>query len=155
MKKIIFLICLTFPSLAYSGEGYICIPDKATGFSFDKEIGWKLANFIPNDKFVIIRPNKSDKERFKHLNNLAWVIKKLGDTGIEAPCEEASPINDMFTGATVCEGLSTFKINFKNLRFLHAHLWGFYSDKLDSDNTAPFYEGKLTPYIEIGKCSPL
>ena len=78
----------------------------------------------------------------------AWEVKKLGDSFVVAYCK----YDFSEYGALACESIYEFRMNNKNLRFIRVYPLGYWTDNVKGN---PSKEGEDTPYIEIGKCSPL
>ena len=141
LKYLIPVLCLSFISAA-SAEQFLCVVDHSTGFSFDKNTEqWKPTVFAGEDKYIISKPTDDDgklKEKFQ------YVVREIGTPNPIAYCETG------FSGGYLfCEGMATkFSFNKENGRFLTAYMAGYYHDAL------PGQEGRNTPYMQIGKCSP-
>ena len=131
-------LLITFSHIAYTQDAYVCITDKSSGFKFDTTTKkWDAATFrIDEEKFII----KREKNNLKY----PWKVSPVGQPYPISTCEKD------FTdaGYLFCTGFEDFRFNKKNLRFMSAYLLG-YIDGAGQD------EGKNTPAIKIGKCSPL
>jgi hypothetical protein len=143
----IILACTVLPLLpsAAWAEGYLCAGDKATGFAFNptrKE--WNETRFRVDSKYLIRR--KNDKDAL--WKDALWVVVEVGESVALATC------NSDFTewGTLVCDGMRRFIFNQKNMRFQiyyqGAYIW-------EGDGTSSGPESTDTPYIEIGRCSPI
>jgi hypothetical protein len=139
-RIVLMMICLAFSGNALAQNAYICLVDKASGFSFNKGTrAWNGTHFNPSDKYLVKRSQPPD----------AWEVTKVGQDIAMSSCK--NDFNDY--GYLFCEGIQPFRMNRKNLRFLTAYLIGYVHDGLGSTGLGP--EGSNTPSIEIGKCSPL
>jgi hypothetical protein len=123
-------------------ESYLCISDMATGFFFDQERRmWRDAAFTDGRKYLVVRSSENPK---------TWEIKTIGQSEPSASCDEG------FSGAglMMCRGAIEFRMNRNSLRFIAAHLFGYWTADIPSPS-GEFQEGKFTPYLLIGKCNPL
>lgn len=131
--KNFFVLLLTFVSGIVSAESYICIPDKATGFAYNKSTKtWYTTSFnIQETKYILSNTDGN------------WVWKEVGKT-FDSKCGK---LNDY--GFITCEDFgSTIHFNSKTLRFMNAYLMGYVTGDIKSD-------GGDTPSLEIGRCSKL
>ena len=127
-------------SVPVYAESYICIGEMATGFSFDKnKAEWKTTVF-KTGKFLL---GKRSTE--KH----GWTLKEVGEPLAESICED---FNDQ--GVIRCDGFVQFHMNRENLRFIMVYLIGYWTDGLAGTSRIFGQEGKNTPHLMIGKCSP-
>lgn len=130
--SLVFLVIMTFSPMATSAR-YLCVADQATGFKKDKNSErWETTRFRVDDAKYLISP--SDRE------GAEYQVTPLGDDLAEAWCEDG--FND--AGYLHCSGYSELKFNKGNGRYIYVYLLGYWP----SGSTD-------TPYIEIGKCSPL
>lgn len=123
-------------------EAYLCISNMATGFSFDKERRvWRDAAFRDGRRYLVVKSSENPKK---------WEIKTIGQPESSASCD------DGFSGAglMMCKGAIEFRMNRNSLRFIAAHLFGYWTADIPSPS-GEFEEGKFTPYLLIGKCSAL
>lgn len=133
-----FFIVMT-PALA-KNNSYLCVPEDAVGFSFDKATKkWRHANFIAERKYLLSK--HSGEKR-------GWEVKVIGDS-FGTGCERG--FNEV--GFIECNGLIDFTMNNRSLRYIIVHKYGYVV--AEYSNHELFKEGSLTPYLEIGKCSPL
>lgn len=138
MKKLIrgFSVALLslFPLSVIAQTGYVCIADKAVGFSFDAySKSWNHANFkVSDSKFVLSK------------NNANWQWKKMGES-YPISCGEFNEY-----GYIRCDsGFTQVSFNKKNLRYMKSYLVGYVNAGIAGK------EGEDTPLLEIGKCSPI
>lgn len=141
------VILIGFAVLGYgevSGqEKYLCVPDLATGFRYNKSSrGWEQANFKTDHKYII---SKSDDKKSTYFK-----VNKIGEIYPWWGCAEG--FNE--SGFLFCSGIGgEFKFNKKNGRYILANLIGYFVVLSDSP-LFPTDEKSDTPFIEIGKCSP-
>ena len=77
-----------------------------------------------------------------------WEVKKIGQSeGIS--CGAGFDEN----GFIRCSGVIDFLMNNKSLRYIVSHLYGYVIKEYPKGGQLE--EGSLTPYLEIGQCSPL
>lgn len=130
-------------------ESYICIEDQSVGFRYDKATDkWEGEIFkASNTKYVYSKSSRTG----------GWEIKVVGKSYPEAKCD--ADFNK--AGLLICaDGFTQFRMNKNNGRYLAVSPIGYWSDiKKLPKNASPidylFLEGQNTPYIEIGKCSPM
>ncbi len=135
VKTFALLLGMFYLSSVYA-EGYICIPDKATGFKFNKtDKSWYSTTFnVKNDKYILT--NSSGKWKWKVVGEKDYDFGKCGDFS------EYGYIN--------CDILGTqITFNRKNLRYQSIYTVGYVSAGIAGT------EGGDTPYIEIGRCSTM
>lgn len=141
-NTILTLFVILIPITAFAAESYLCAADMATGFSFDKATKqWNATTFKPDKKYIV---NKSLSKK------ATWEVKEVGTKYPLVGYKE----DFSSEGYLYCNGFLKFKMNNKSLRFLSAYLMGYYEDYTDQEPGEP-EEGEDTPYIAIGKCSPL
>lgn len=140
-KAILVLFIFFFPwSAGAAIEGYFCVADISSGFSYnDVSKKWVISSFNVDDAKYMLRPSKNPA--FK------WEVIKIGDPVSMIVCVEE--FNEY--GYLNCRGIHEFRFNKKTSRFLMAYLFGYY---LLPEQTG-IYKGSNNPYIEIGKCSPM
>ena len=127
-------------SSSLAADTYLCVVDAMTGFSIDKNTNrWRTTNFTAEKKVLFTR-SKSGK--------VAWEVTEVGSSLPDAVCEK-----DFNEGGNLfCSGLGEYKLNKQQLRFLYVYPFGYW----DVDNKSDlFKEGRNTPAMGIGKCSPL
>lgn len=132
-----------------SGEAYICIAEKSTGFKYERNQGWEEMKFVTDDKYIIRHPNNDERDyiaRIYEETNLDWILSELGEKDIW-PCE-----GDIDKGILDCKVLfEDFRFSAKYLRFINYNAGSyinFQSSDIDHEYRKPF-----TPYIQIGQCS--
>lgn len=126
---------------AAAPQPWLCVPDQAVGFAFEPSSkSWAQRRFRVSDDKYLIRGS----ERTNAFGGKArWEISKFGNQEPLFLCytDPSFPLLDC------SQYNNTFILNKNTMRFQYyfsgSYLRGF--DKADED----------TPYIEIGKCSPL
>jgi hypothetical protein len=143
MARLLTLAVFSLLPLVVWGEGYICTADMATGFS-SKGGTWSSANFELNHKFIVSRTTQAEQSAMP-VPDAKWSVLVLGDRGPSNGCPEFDTVGNL-----VCRGpFSEFRMSKDSLRFLYSYLAGYWDrPPLDS-------EAGDTPYIAIGKCSPM
>ena len=139
MKKIILFILLTVSTNVFANDTYLCIADKATGFSFNKRSEtYESTDFnIDKSKYILKK------------NNNTWEWKIFG---IDVPlCNGSISANGYFR----CDWLETIIFNKNNLRYTKAHIFGYVNVGSKTYSGFEMKDGQETPYMEIGKCSPM
>jgi hypothetical protein len=121
---------------AVAADAYICVPEKSTGFTFNKaNRQWDVARFAVEGKKYFL---KSDKG--------SWQWLESGDSG-RSPvrCGEFNNYDSLS-----CTGLYEIVFNRKSLRFQKIYGDGYVGnpEAIGTDK-----EGAATPYLEIGACS--
>jgi hypothetical protein len=121
-------------------NSYICVAEESTGFSFDEGTRrWGSRNFHADSKYILSKSSSKEGR---------WEVKEVG-TSFGTGCDGG--FDDK--GFVECSGLIHFEMNNKSLRYIVVHKYGYVASEFPKDG--PFNEGSITPYIEIGKCSPL
>ena len=139
MKKIqisISIATLFFSTAVFSQNSYLCIPDLATGFSYQKNIDkWNISTFdVAKNKYILTKSNTNK-----------WEWKIFGEKYTNVNCDDA--FNEH--GYLNCNGFEQIQFNKKNLRFIKIYRLGYVNKGIVG------IEGEDTPNMEIGKCSPL
>ena len=119
---------------------YLCVMDKATGFSYDKNGSWQSTDFEVEEKYLVTpRPKNFADELIP--SDVAWLVTAVGKKRPEYFCKE--DFNKI--GYLSCKGLfSEFKMSRATMRFQSYYGNGYVSD-----------EKTDTPYVAIGKCSSI
>ncbi|MEK6803935.1 MAG: hypothetical protein AABZ34_14895 [Nitrospirota bacterium] len=142
-RTLLLALFVLVPSIV-NAEAYLCVADMSTGFVFDKQNKtWKKAYFTDSTKYMVARSSADAEGK--------WEVKEIGQSVAAASCENG------FTslGALNCEGFLEFRMNKNSLRFLSAYLIGYWTDAIPGNSSDAFREGGNSPFVEIGKCSPL
>jgi hypothetical protein len=134
------LLITTAPALA---EQYLCVPDKATGFFYNKDAKEWQSITLKTSQFVVISPSKNPKVAY----SLTGIGKPKGLPG--GFCEK--DFNDM--GLLFCTTLGgEVKFNRVNGRFVRTYVFAYYTVGLPGPlNETDENTGSL--WIEIGKCA--
>jgi hypothetical protein len=132
------LLFLFFVSSTSFAEKYICLADIVTGFRYSETSEkWVQTKFIADDKYII---SESDSESY------AFKVVEIGSKYPLANCKEG--FNEY--GFLFCDD---FKFQKKNGRYIRSYTVGYFNvlPSLNeiSDSTSD------TPFLEIGKCSPI
>lgn len=128
-------------------NAFFCTADKSTGFSFQKDSGeWAQTKFNTQNEKYILRP-MTKEERFQHEAVGAYALFKLGETDPEIRCTKAPYISGDNLAFVNCSYFgSALRFAQKTLRYVITFQGSYILDNPESTDT---------PYIEIGKCSPL
>ena len=121
-------------------ESYVCVAESAVGFDYNNTSSqWESKDFKTDSKYVVSKSSDVSK---------GWEVKKVGQS-------EGTSCGSGFdeNGFIRCSGILDFLMNNKSLRYIVAHIYGYVIK--DYPKGGPLEEGSLTPYLEIGKCSPL
>jgi hypothetical protein len=147
------------------GEGYVCVEDMVTGFRY-ADGSWHSADFQPGEKFIVRAPTQIDQGylddviKLPNAKNLKWVVSKTGTAvPIFACTGDFSELGNLLCppvavgpsdryDLSALKSPSDFRMNKNTLRFLFAHLTGYWADRPDR-------EGRDSPLIAIGKCTPM
>jgi hypothetical protein len=148
-------------------DGWLCVSDKSTGFSYDKFTkSWNISNFHADNKYIVRRPNAKDIKTWGDIDStlhLEYLMFPMGEevlfdgfTPNERPCDQPiSQVNakeSLYSGVLICKwGLDTFSINTRTLRMQYHYAMGY----IQQGNGPLPYDQVDTPFLEIGKCSPL
>jgi hypothetical protein len=138
-------LVVAFPIVSFAVDAYMCLPQNTTGFKYDKNIAdWKVNNFENRDKYIVSKSK---------LSGYGWKVTKYMKTAPIYVCEEG--FNN--AGYLFCEETGEFRMNKHNLRYIRTYILGYYNLNVKDDNGTVKTEGEgsSTPFIEIGKCSPL
>jgi hypothetical protein len=140
MRALLGLVFLVFSVAAGAvADSYLCMADQATGFTFDKATKtWSRTNFnVSNSKYVVAR---SKDERY------TWTVTQVGEETPIAFCKDDIRAHNQFLNCAVND--PSYYFNFKSLRYAA-------TAAVASILITGTDEGPPTPFVEIGKCSPL
>jgi hypothetical protein len=120
-----------------ASDAYLCVADKATGFKFDETSGqWNGVNFNVDSSKYLVRRVLPENEPYSK-----WEVKQVGKVSIMVFCDN----NFNISGVLLCEDLyHHFLMNNESLKYQYTYKSGYMSDSPGD-----------TPFIEIGKCSPM
>ena len=121
-------------------EGWLCVPDYTTGFAFSQG-RWRANIFDVENKTLLIR-RPIDGDRLESAYQ--WIVTEVGNPGLEVYCDD--DVTDY--GTLVCENLWEFRFSTGTLRYLLSSTFGYWNRDLEDD-------GGDTPFMEIGRCSPI
>jgi hypothetical protein len=148
MRGLILVAIALMSSSALSQDRYLCVPELATGFSFNKQTKrWSQGSFKIEEKFIVRKATSEDATW--NAQNAPWVVMKLGQKIPTAWCKAGFDGDNL-----LCDGFEVFKFNKSNLRFLSGYIAGYWADDL-SGKYEMNAEGANTPMIQIGRCSAL
>jgi hypothetical protein len=138
----ISLICLLSPAIASSNvDGpYLCLPEDATGFSFDKS-EWRTVSFnVSNERFLVKALEEKDKKKSDTKSQFTHGIYPHGNKYPAMKCRYSDA-----TEAFYCDGIGEAIFSTRTGRFIRTYVAGYWSgDSVDD-----------APYIMKGKCSLL
>ena len=137
MKKVA-TIALTFAIIqsALAQSSFLCISDASTGFGYDQA----------TRKWVAKRFNVDDHKFLLNKKDGSWQWTKFGETYVTGKCSGDFNSN----GFLDCEGFGEeIRLNKQTLRFQSIYNVGYVVAGLVKDDNGN------TPYIEIGRCSPM
>ena len=140
MKNVVVLLLLMVSTSVFASESYLCIADKITGFKFNKQ----SKNYEPADFNV-----RESKYILKNNDN-TWEWKDFGETFSIFTCSTSFSSQ----GALICEGFETVEFNKNNLRYIKTSTIG-YIHVGSKIGKGVVKDGENTPFMEIGKCSPM
>ena len=125
-----------FGHAAIAADSYVCIPEKSTGFTFNKAARqWDVARFgVERKKYFV----KNDKGSWR------WLESEDSDRS-PVTCNDFNPYDSMS-----CTGFYEIVFNRKSLRFQKIYGEGYVSNP---EAVGTDKEGAATPYFEIGTCS--
>lgn len=143
MRKIVIAsIVIAISCHATAETSFLCVTEKATGFKYNKNTdSWEQAAFKPETKYVVKKSS---------LKGYSWEVMFLGDSFTLTQCKE--DFNSV--GALFCEGMTSFRFNKNNGRFISSYMFGYWTYK-KSNSSGGKNEGGDTPSLEIGRCSPM
>jgi hypothetical protein len=119
-------------------DTFLCIADKSTGFKLQGK-QWDIANFKIEDTRYLV---KAVPERMGLDGKVNYEITPFGEKYALHECYREGTVEQI-----ACGGLGIgFLMNFRTLRFQEMYGIGYVSGEDDGNNT---------PYMTIGKCSPL
>ena len=121
-------------------DSYVCVAESAVGFDYNNTSKkWERTDFKTESKYVVSKSSDASK---------GWEVKKIGQS-------EGTSCGNGFdeNGFIRCSGIIDFLMNNKSLRYIVSHLFGYVIKEYPEGSQLK--EGSLTPYLEIGQCSPL
>jgi hypothetical protein len=135
----LLLVSISTPSYA---EQYLCVPDHATGFSYNKVLkSWDVATFKTERKYIIT--TRKDQAGF--------IVEEVGGGMPILGCDKRfDGYGFLFCSGPL--GFYDFKFNKRNGRYILIYSKGYTDVNLGFEWSATDQESD-TPFIEIGKCS--
>jgi len=139
---------------AFAQDAFICVADSAAGFNYDSaQKKWRSTTFRANGKYLVSKSQKTQE----------WEFKDVGDEVATSKCRVQND-EDL-----VCDDKVNWELlmNRSNRRFIYHQNLGYWTvrpmpkglDKqppnLKAGAERLYVEGKITPYTEIGTCSPI
>jgi len=149
MKYVIFIIFSLISNSSFAApERFLCIAEKATGFSFDAG-DWKSTEFTVDEKFILTKEPISEKKK-EEFKGTVWrdvttgySIKEVGKSGLSGVISNWCALSHE---SLYCnDSIKTFGLNLKNLRFIVSSPWGYWNSTSDKKSD--------TPFLMIGRCS--
>ena len=136
MKRLTLLLLLMISTSVFANESYLCIADKATGFSFNKQSKtYERRNFnVSKGKYILKN------------NNNTWEWTDFG--------RKYSLCTGSFNASGIfgCGDFESVTFNKNNLRYVKTSIFGYL---VGGDKNFNIKDGENDPYIEIGECSPM
>ena len=116
-------------------DSYLCIADQSTGFAFDKSTEqWSAKNFnVSENKYIVRRIRTEESVFLDWQGEIPEIICRQRINVRSLTCDESNHADFFFSA--------------KTMRYMKVSAFGY---------LVPFDQvGDDTPFIEIGKCSPL
>jgi hypothetical protein len=121
---------------AVAAEAYVCVPEKSTGFTFNKTTRqWDMARFDVDGKKYFVRNGKGGWQ---------WLESEDSDRS-PVKCSDVNNYNSV-----TCTGFYEIVFNRKSLRFQKVYAEGYVTNP---ETIGTDQEGAATPYLEIGTCA--
>ena len=137
MRRLFFAAVLAvFGHAAAAADSYLCIPEKSTGFTFNKgNRQWDMARFAVEGKKYSVKNEKGSWQ---------WLESEDSDRS-PVRCSDFNNYDSLS-----CTGFYEIVFNRKSLRFQKIYGEGYVTspETIGTDK-----EGAATPYLEIGTCS--
>jgi hypothetical protein len=134
------LAFLTVVTPAHAADQYLCVPDKAVGFAYNKTTKQWESMHLKTSQFVIA-PSKDGKA--------AYTVTDIGDKYLPGYCDK--DFTDV--GMLFCDTFGgDLKFNRVSGRFLRVFYLAYYNVGIPGPATETD-EDSGTPMIEIGKCA--
>ena len=136
LVAMLWAVLLPQVSVPKEVTGFICIPDYATGFSPDRSGKWEPTQFDVKGKRYLLRVKES-----------RWYWTRFGEEPVER-IDLCTSFNE--AGFSECKNREDpVMFNRKKLRFQVVHPYGYVVSDTAMDKKP------ITPFYEIGTCSPL
>ena len=140
MKIALLVAGLVLAGLVSAADSYICAADRSTGFIY-KDNEWQAVNFdVSQNRYLVRKATEDDSH-----SSSPWLYGEFGQSILGGQCDE--PFS---TGLMICRSAGQdFRVNISKMRY-QLYYWVGY---IISNDTSSHRSD--TPYIEIGRCSPL
>ena len=140
MKIALFLAALVLAGSVSAADSYVCAADKSTGFIY-KDNEWQTVNFdVSQNRYLVRKATDGDSH-----STSPWLYGEFGQSILGGQCDEP-----LTTGLMNCRSAGQdFRMNIKSMRY-QLYYWVGYVISHDTR-----IHRTNTPYIEIGRCSPL
>ena len=140
MRPVILLAMIVTAGPVYAADAYICAADQSTGFIF-KDGEWRAVNFdVSRNRYLVRKATEADSH-----STSPWLYGEFGQQILGGQCDEPFP-----TGLLNCRSAGQdFRMNTKTMRYQLYHWIGYVISNESGIHPSD------TPYIEIGRCSPL
>jgi hypothetical protein len=145
LAMIYLLLCAR---TAFAADQFLCVPDKTTGFAYNRVTKeWDTATLKTNQ--FLIAPAKN--ERAAKNERVAYTVTEIGEKdNLPGYCEK--DFND--AGILFCDTFGgEIKFNKVNRRFLRIFYFAYYTVGIPGP-VKETDEDSGTPMLEIGKCTP-
>ncbi len=138
------------------GKSYLCIADKSTGFTFNESTAsWDQTNFRVDDNKYLVRPAKPDDDLvFASRETFVYGVWRLGEDKVMIECDHAP---NEYHWLRCNRSSESFTLNTKSNRFMLTFRGSYLVSTFTPGvaDSSGEDRGGDTPFIEIGKCSPL
>ena len=141
--RLLFVICIwLIPTSIFAADSYLCIADKSTGFYYNKDTKeWESTSFKTDDKFILKKAKEdSDVVTVEGAKVGDLIYHNFGSSFPFGYCTEIGGWENTYDCKIMGGGIAKFSAN--KMTFLKVYTYGY-------------WRGTDTPYMEIGKCSPL
>lgn len=140
MRIAFLLVFLLAAGPVRAADAYICTADSSTGFVF-KNSDWQSVNFGVSKNRYLVRKATADDAH----STSPWLYGEFGQPILGGQCDEP-----FATGLMNCRSAGQdFRMNIKTMRY-QLYYWIGYVISNESG-----IHSSDTPYLEIGRCSPL
>ena len=140
MREKLLLAVLFAAGPVVGADAYVCTADRSTGFIF-KDSEWQAVNFdVSQNRYLVRKATEDDTH-----STSPWIYGEFGQPILGGQCDEP-----FVTGLMSCRSAGQdFRMNTKTMRY-QLYYWIGYVISNESG-----IHPSDTPYIEIGRCSPL
>ena len=147
MSKLLTWVVLALMPVVARGEGYLCVADMATGFSYN-DGAWRSGGLKASEKYLV---HRSDASGAIGIKAAKWYVSEFGSKSAAAVCyDDFDKSGNLFCKQQDRFDVDyvDFRMNKNSLRFLYAYLAGYWDREAGT-------EAGDTPYLAIGRCSPM